>query len=134
MKLHHFTSSQISQIGRLIQKREALLRKIDKIEVKLADYVPVAGEETIPGKRTARLVRLGKTRRTARNRVPGKLKNVILKRLTTAGSRGVTVGDLSSAIKVKPGNIYSWFYTTGKKISGIRKIGPARYAYLARSK
>jgi hypothetical protein len=30
---------------------------------------------------------------------------------------------------VKPGNVFSWFYTTGKKIKGISKVGEAKYAY-----
>jgi len=39
------------------------------------------------------------------------------------------VKELAAKLKVKPGNIFSWFYTTGKKISGIKKVGEAKYAY-----
>ena len=49
--------------------------------------------------------------------------------LKSAGSSGITVKELSSKLKVKPGNIFSWFYTTGKKVSGLKKVGEAKYAY-----
>ena len=55
----------------------------------------------------------------------------MLKALKAAGSSGITVRDLSAKLKVKPGNIFSWFYTTGKKIKAIRKVGEAKYAYSA---
>ena len=57
-----------------------------------------------------------------------KLKDSILKALAAAGAKGVKVGDLSKKLGVKPGNIFSWFYTTGKKNSAIKKVGEARYA------
>jgi len=38
------------------------------------------------------------------------------------------VKDLAAKLNVKPGNIFSWFYTTGRKIKGITKVGAARYA------
>jgi hypothetical protein len=131
MKLHHFSSSQIVQIGRLIQKRESLLKKIDKLEDKLADFTPRISESRISSTRAGSLPKLG-SKRSRRGRNPGKLKNAILKKLVAAGSRGISVSDLSAALKVKPGNVFSWFYTTGKKITGIKKVGAARYAYKAR--
>ncbi|HUB66689.1 MAG TPA: hypothetical protein VL981_04315 [Candidatus Methylacidiphilales bacterium] len=57
-----------------------------------------------------------------------RLKDSILKLLKSAGSSGITVKELSAKLKVKPGNIFSWFYTTGKKVSGLKKIGEAKYA------
>jgi phage antirepressor YoqD-like protein len=66
-------------------------------------------------------------------RKPGKrgkrLKAPLLKALAAAGASGITVKELAAKLKVKPGNIFSWFYTTGKKIKGISKIGEAKYAY-----
>ena len=58
-----------------------------------------------------------------------RLKEPLLKALKAAGATGATVKDLAEKLKVKPGNIFSWFYTTGKKISGIKKVGEAKYAY-----
>jgi len=58
-----------------------------------------------------------------------RLKAPLLKALAAAGPSGIKVKDLAAKLKVKPGNIFSWFYTTGKKISGIKKVGEAKYAY-----
>jgi hypothetical protein len=69
---------------------------------------------------------LGKVRRSKRGK---RLKEPLLKALSAAGSSGVTVKELAAKLKVKPGNIFSWFYTTGKKISGIKKVGEAKYSY-----
>ena len=57
------------------------------------------------------------------------VKAPLLKALSAAGSSGITVKELATKLKVKPGNIFSWFYTTGKKINGIKKVGEAKYAY-----
>jgi hypothetical protein len=54
--------------------------------------------------------------------------------LEEAGADGITVKELSAKLNVKPGNIFNWFYTTGKKIKGIKKVGEARYAYLPSKK
>jgi hypothetical protein len=70
--------------------------------------------------------KLGKGRKTKRGK---RLKEPLLKALTSAGASGITVKELAAKLKVKPGNIFSWFYTTGKKIKGINKIGEAKYAY-----
>ena len=58
-----------------------------------------------------------------------RLKEPLLKVLKAAGSSGITVKELAAKLKVKPGNVFSWFYTTGKKIKGISKVGEAKYAY-----
>ena len=65
-----------------------------------------------------------------RTRKRGKrLKEPLLQALKSAGAGGMTVKDLAGKLKVKPGNIFSWFYTTGKKVKGISKVGEAKYAY-----
>ncbi len=78
-----------------------------------------------PGRPAAKAGRKG--------RPPGRkskrLKEPLLKALKSAGSGGITVKDLSAKLKVKPSNIFSWFYTTGKKIKGISKVGEAKYAF-----
>ncbi|MCE0484432.1 MAG: hypothetical protein LV479_09365 [Methylacidiphilales bacterium] len=76
-----------------------------------------------PGRPASVKVGAPKGRRTKR------LKAAMLKALSSAGSSGVTVKELATKLKVKPGNIFSWFYTTGKKIKGITKVGEAKYAY-----
>lgn len=63
----------------------------------------------------------------ASTRKRGDMKGKILKALKDAGAKGVSVKDISTALKVKPANVHSWFQTTGKKMPGIKKIGKALY-------
>jgi hypothetical protein len=58
-----------------------------------------------------------------------RLKAPLIKLLKSAGSAGITVKELAAKLKVKPNNVFSWFYTTGKKVKGITKVGEAKYAY-----
>lgn len=65
---------------------------------------------------------------TASGRSPrGALKVQILRALTAAGSSGVKVKDLAATLGVKAANIHSWFQTSGKRVTAIKKIGEARY-------
>jgi hypothetical protein len=57
----------------------------------------------------------------------GELKNQILAELQKAGSEGITIKDLSDKVNTKYKNLYIWFVTTGKRIPGIEKVGPAQY-------
>ncbi len=63
-----------------------------------------------------------KKRRTA-------LKTSLLSKLEAAGKAGLTVKELAASLGAKPATVYAWFYTTGKKVSGIRKVGKAKFAY-----
>jgi hypothetical protein len=36
---------------------------------------------------------------------------------------------IHSMVRAKPTSVSVWFYTTGKKIKGIKKVGRARFAY-----
>jgi phage antirepressor YoqD-like protein len=57
-----------------------------------------------------------------------RLKGAILKALQDAGTKGITVKEIAAKVKAKPNNIFSWFYSTGKKIKGLKKIGEAKYS------
>lgn len=121
MKLTSLSSAQLNQISRLISKKETLLGRIAKIDAELAkfDGAPVAVVSAASPKAPA-------GRKSRKGGV--KLKDAVLKALAAAGSKGVKVGDLAKKLGVKPGNVFSWFYTTGKKNSAIKKVGEARYA------
>lgn len=121
MKLSNLSSSQWKKIAQLISKKESLLQKVEAIDRQLAGFDGVA----LPAKSG---VPAPAARRGGRKRVPGKLKDSIMKALVAAGPKGVKVGDIAEKLGVKPGNVFSWFYTTGKKNSAIKKVGEARYA------
>jgi len=57
----------------------------------------------------------------------GELKAQILDALKSAGEAGITIKDLAAKLNANYKNVYIWFVTTGKKIAGVKKVGPARY-------
>ncbi len=128
MAFSNLSSAQLSRLISLIKKKESLQAKLEKIDSALQALEggapvarrgrPVGSSKGRPGPKPGRKVR----RRGKR------LKEPLLKALKAGGAAGVTVKDLAAKLKVKPGNVFSWFYTTGKKISGIKKVGEARYA------
>ena len=130
MSLSHLSSAQLAQLISLVKEKEILQAKLEKIDAALG---ALESGKSAPQKRgrkpgrppgsTAQVVAGRSGKKTKR------LKGAILKALSSAGSSGITVKELSNKLKVKPGNIFSWFYTTGKKISGIKKVCEAKYAY-----
>ena len=130
MALINLSSAQLAQLISLVKEKEVLQAKLEKIDAALS---ALESGHSAPKKRGRKPGRPpGSTAKVAAGK-PGKktkrLKAAILKALSSAGSSGVTVKELSNKLKVKPGNIFSWFYTTGKKINGIKKVGEAKYAY-----
>jgi hypothetical protein len=53
----------------------------------------------------------------------------VLKALTSAGAKGLTVKQLAVRAKVKRSSLAVWLYTSGKKIAGFKKIAPGAFAY-----
>lgn len=138
MSLSNLSSAQLAQLVGLIKEKETLQAKLEDINTSLRTLETggSAVSRLRRGRKPGRPVLLkvsragrpkkeaaGKTRRTKR------LKQPLLQALQAAGASGITVKELASKLKVKPGNIFSWFYTTGKKIKGIAKVGEAKYAF-----
>lgn len=122
MKLTQITSAQINEIARLVQEKESLLKKVSEINKRL-QYLPAEGR-----------VRGGAA--TPRGRIPGrggrhpgKLKAAVLEALASAGSEGLSVKELSAKLGVKANNLYSWFYTTGKKVPHLERSLEGKYVY-----
>ena len=59
--------------------------------------------------------------------VRGQLKEQILNELKNAGAAGITVKELAEKLNANYKNVYIWFVTTGKRVAGIKKVGPAQY-------
>jgi hypothetical protein len=124
------SSAQLSRLIELVKEKESLTSKLEKVDAalkalesgKVARRGRPPGTKGRPGPKPA-AGKAGKARRRGK-----RLKEPLLKALKAGGSSGVTVKELAAKLKVKPGNVFSWFYTTGKKISGIKKVGEARYA------
>lgn len=116
--LTHLTSADLKSVSRLLAKKESLLRKLQTIDVALAkfDDAPAIQKTTT------------KSRPSPKHTQRGKLKEHILEALKAAGDKGHTVGELAEKLKVKPNNLYMWFYTTGKKVVGLKKSKDRRYS------
>lgn len=115
----------------LVKEKESLQTKLDHVNAELTSLETGKLAPKKRGRKPGRpagvknkVAKVGKSKRRGK-----RLKEPLLKALSAAGSAGVTVKELAAKLKVKPGNIFSWFYTTGKKISGIKKVGEAKYAY-----
>ena len=130
MSLSTLSSAQLAHLIGLVQEKEALQAKLDHVN---AELHALETGKPLPKKRGRKPGRpagiknkLVKGKRTKRGK---RLKEPLLKALSAAGSSGITVKELAAKLKVKPNNVFSWFYTTGKKIKGISKVGEAKYAY-----
>ena len=98
---------------------DGILSRLSEIKGELFDgdgYVRSSSGGVAPIERTS-------SGRSAR----GALKVQILRALTAAGSSGVKVKELAATLDVKAANIHSWFQTSGKRVTAIKKIGEARY-------
>jgi hypothetical protein len=126
MSLSTLSSAALTRLIGLIKEKEALQSKLDRIDGELA---ALESGKSAPKKRGRKPGRPPGSVSGKKVRKTKRLKEPLLKALSSAGASGIKVKDLAAQLKVKPGNIFSWFYTTGKKIKGIKKVGEARYAY-----
>jgi len=130
MSLSNLSSAQLAHLIGLLKEKESLQTKLDEINAELGSIGTGKGLRKRRGRKPGRpagvKTKAVKGRRSKRGK---RLKEPLLKVLSAAGASGITVKELAAKLKVKPGNIFSWFYTTGKKIKGISKVGEAKYAY-----
>ena len=118
MLLSSLSSADIQKLVQLVKEKETLEAKIAQVKSSIDG---LAGNERPRGSR-------GIKRAPRRGRRRLKLKDAILKALQTAGKNGLSVKEIAVNLKANPGSVSVWFYTTGKKVAGLQKIGPGRYA------
>jgi uncharacterized protein YjcR len=131
MALLNLSSAQLAQLIRLVKEKETLQAQLDRVNSSLT---ALEGGHA-PKRRGRKPGRPAKAAGRGPGRPPGskgrrgkRLKQPLLKILKAAGASGITVKELAAKLKVKPNNVFSWFYTTGTKVSGIKKVGEAKYA------
>ena len=119
MPLSSLTSAQLHRLIELIKEKEAIQAKLAQVERSLDSLqTGTATNEKPPAKK-----------RGPRRRRRAALKDALLKKLLAAGKAGLTVKELAASLNAKAASVSVWFYTTGKKIKGIKKVGKARFAY-----
>jgi hypothetical protein len=130
MSLSNITSSQLGRLIELVKEKEQLQSKLAQVNAELQSLESGSPIQKKRGRKPGRPPGSALSASPAKTTKRGKrLKTTLLNTLEAAGSAGMTVKELGVKLKVKPGNIFSWFYTTGKKVKGIKKVGEAKYSY-----
>jgi hypothetical protein len=119
MPLTDLTSAQLERAVELIKEKESIQVQLDRINRSLESLD--CGEMRDETEKEGSVKVRGRGRR-------GALKKRVLAVLGSAGKDGMMVKDLAKTLGVKPARVSIWFYTTGKKTQGIRKVGKSRYA------
>jgi hypothetical protein len=122
-------SATLRQLVKLSQRKEALMAQIQEIDremVRLQSRFGVPSRN--PALRAPVTVSRTRSRLTRGKRAKrGALKEKILRALRVAGSKGVTIHELSDKLGIRNANLYVWFNGTGKNVPGLKKIGTAKY-------
>ena len=118
MALSDLSSAQLQQLIHLVKEKESLQVQLAGVKRSLDGLFAGNSVE----KKTSG-VKEPKVRRRAA------LKDGLLKKLQAAGKDGLTIKELAASLRAKPASVSVWFYTTGKKIKGIKKVGKGRFAY-----
>jgi hypothetical protein len=127
MNLSALSLKQLEHIVGLLKEKEALQAKLDEINRDLQGMengkvsAPSASESLNHSPRSKRI--------NKRSRRRGGLQEAVLKVLKSAGAKGLTVKQLAAQAKVKKSSLAVWLYTSGKKISGFKKVAPGVFAY-----
>ena len=61
---------------------------------------------------------------------PGVSKDRIIELLKRAGKDGIAVKDVAGKLNAKLVNVRVWFATTAKRVNQIKKVAPAKYAWV----
>ena len=120
--IHSWFSTNLKKIPALKKVGEARYAVLGKLEEKVKKAGKAATSKKVKAAPKARKIKSRKRKATR-----GALKQQIIEQLTQAGSKGITIKDLSEKLNSNYKNLYVWFVTTGKRIPGIRKVGPAQY-------
>jgi hypothetical protein len=130
MNLSNLTSAHLKQVIVLLDKKEALQAQIADLESQISELLSDVGTGVnVPSRRSAsRGTSAEKSAEDAGGvSKRGALKESIITELKNAGESGISIKELAEKLNVKSTNLHAWFGSTGKKLEGLTKIGPARY-------
>ncbi|MDD5201018.1 MAG: hypothetical protein PHC88_14585 [Terrimicrobiaceae bacterium] len=143
MELTELTPAALTELIQLVDKKQALLLQIEKIDKSL--QAAVAGKAPVKSSpktaKTPKPARPVAAVKSAPKPAPipaapapvrakrGSMKEGILAALQAAGAEGLAVSSIAAKLGVAPANVHVWFSTTGKKVPQITKLGAGLYAY-----
>jgi DNA-binding NarL/FixJ family response regulator len=122
MSLTDLSSAQLERAVALLKEKESIQAQLERVNRSLESL----GRGEIGAEKAGAVSKKG---RPGGRR--GRLKKRLLKVLEAAGKEGMTVKDLAKKLGANPENVSIWFYTTGKKVKGIQRVGKAQYAFAA---
>ena len=116
MNLSQLTASDLRQLAKLAETKEALLAQVAKINQQLTAF-----EARTPGPAP---------RRAAQKRAPrGQVKTTIVNLLKQSGKNGITVREIAGKLGVSLNRIHTWFYGYRKSLKQIKNMGPGKYRW-----
>jgi DNA invertase Pin-like site-specific DNA recombinase len=119
MSLTSLSSADFKRIIKLLEVKEKLQAQLAKVDQELTR---ISGEPAGKKGKTG-------TPKPVRKQPRGQVKRAIVELLKAGGREGVTVKEVAARLGVSAGRVYTWFYSTGKNVSQIKKIGEARYRW-----
>ena len=128
--LSSLTSSALNQLSTLVDRKEELVKEIERLESQMASIIsgkPVRATKGKPGRPAKKGPKAKTTRKPGKRGSRGGIGAKVLSALETAGDTGVKVTDLAEKLRVKAANLYVWFGTTGKKNKAIKKVAKGHY-------
>lgn len=126
MDLSSLTRSDIDRLTKLIAERDSVIARLAEISDALGGGTWVGGGVAKSPKKAAKPQTAAKVLGKR-----GSLKDAIVSLLQKAPLSGISVETLSAELKRKPTALHVWFYTTGRKMKEIKKVGRGIYAWSA---
>jgi hypothetical protein len=120
INLSQLTSSDLKQLAKLVEAKEALLARAAKIDRQLTAF---GGGQPQPS------VKPAPKRRAKKRAKHGQVKNTILNLLKQSGKKGITVKEIAGKLGVGINRIHTWFYNARKSFKQIKKVGPGKYCW-----
>jgi len=123
--LSSLTSSALNQLSTLVDKKEELVKEIERLESQMASIIsgkPIRATKGKPGRPASKTAKKA-TKRASRGNLGAKL----ISALEAAGDAGVKITDLANKLRVNGSNLHVWFGTTDKKNKAIKKVGKGHY-------
>jgi len=96
--LSSLTSSALNQLSTLVDKKEELVKEIERLESQMASIIsgkPVRVTTGKPGRRASKALKAKIARKTTKPGSRGNLGTKVLSALEAAGEAGVKVADLA---------------------------------------